>query len=282
MPESHLSYGMKAYPLLAATALLHFSAAPARADLPNLTKDPFFGYFLGVEDRDILFGITIRAEGIIHPLDRRNDTLRLSNPISFDFRVLEHAGDGKIVRKNIDFPSLKTEQEAVVDPKEPVSFSGKVTGDAAFSVTVAHNRDGYHFTGSVTDKGSLENPLEFGIDFSFDPYRGVETSSAEDLKKFTKMARRDSLEIVTITGEKVKFGIDEEVDFKEKFPDGVTSVKLDTVRYDGTGFKLTATKGSKITFEDEGKQPVHKALKLLWTANSGADPTKERLTLVAD
>ena len=274
---------MKGFPLiLAAAALALLSGTTARADLPNLSKDPWSNYFIGVNDRDILFGITSRAEGIIHPLDRRNDILRLSNPINFDFRVLEQTGGDKVVRKAINYISLKSDQEAVVDPEEPVSFRGKVTGDAAFTVTFAHDRDGYHFTGSITDKGSLEKPLKFGIDFSFDPYRGVDMSSDADLKKFKKMARRDRLEIVTLKGEKVKLDIDEEVDLKEKFPDGVTSVALKTVRYDGTDFKLTASKGSKIFFEEEGEQPVYKALKVLWTMNTGADPTKEKLTLVAD
>jgi len=267
---------------VAVAALVHFSGQSANADLPNLTKEPWFGYFIGFSDRDILLGITTKAEGVIHPLDSRKKFLRLSNPINFDFQVLEQTSDEKVVRKTINIQSLATEQEAEINPEKPISFTGKVTGDAAFAVTVAHDRGGYHFSGSVTDKGTLTDPLEFGIDFKFDPYLGVSMNSKDDREKFEKMARRDELEIVTTKGEKVKFDIDDEVDFQKKFPEGISSMTLETVRYGGTDFKLIASTGSKISFVAEGTNPVHKALDFLWTVNSGANPAEEKLTFAAD
>ena len=67
--------------------------------------------------------------------------------------------------------SLASAQPPVEDPKLPVTFTGKVTGDAAFEMTVAPERGGFSLSGKVTDKGSVTNPLQFVVTIDWNPYR---------------------------------------------------------------------------------------------------------------
>ncbi len=90
-----------------------------------------------------------------------------------NFEVHETKPDGKVVSKKIQWDSLSSEQEAAVDPKDPLTFTGKTTGDATFEVTVVPGPEAVSLTGRILDKGTLTNPLTFAITTDFKPYKRV-------------------------------------------------------------------------------------------------------------
>lgn len=269
-------------PLQLFASVLLLSVTSARADLPTLTGPEVSGYFLASKDDQTFFGVTARAEGQVHPLDRKGKILRPGNPITVDFRVIETRPTGELVRKPLDFSSLESEQPATEEPKKPMTFRGKVKGDATFEVTVTPERDGFSASGRVTGNGKLtKNPVHFGIDLLLEPFKNVKMETEEEKERFETMSKRDELKVVTAEGKREKFDIDEVVNLAERFPEGVVEISLECARYEGTEFEITASEGSRIMFKKRKAGPVFDALKLFWTAAPGKDTAKEKLTFVA-
>lgn len=227
----------------------------------------------------MFFGVTRNTDAVFQLLDRDDKFIRGSNPVKVGFHVLEAMPDGRLARKDIVVTSLATEAKAAVDPKTPVTYTAESTGKATFQNTLEIIPGGFTSSGKITANGEIKNPVKFGVEIQFDPYKGVETDSKEKLKKFEKMSRRDKFEVTNAKGETTKYKIDEEVDFSTQFPEGVSSITFESTRYEDLEFTLTASKGSSIHFDVIGKLPVHKALKFLWTVNPGANPDEEKFTV---
>lgn len=154
-----------------AISSLVFSAPLSHAQLPQLGEKPWLGHFIGIKEKKFQFGITSKGDAVLHPLKRDGTMVALFNPIKVNYEILETMPDGKVVSQQVKVDSLASAQPPVEDPKLPVTFTGKVTGDAAFEMTVAPERGGFSLSGKVTDKGSVTNPLQFVVTIDWNPYR---------------------------------------------------------------------------------------------------------------
>ena len=252
-----------------------------RAELPELNEKPFLGYFVGVNNKKLQFGITADGKAVLYPLKRDGSPVALFNPIPVTYEILETMPDGKVVSKAIKPATLASSQPATLNPKTPVTLTGKVTGDAAFEISVTEVRDGFSLSGKVTDKGTLTNPLKFAISINFNPYkeRGGKDDAARE--KFVKSIKRDDLKLVAVGGKKGKIGFTEEVNVADEYSDGITSATLETGGYGGVEFTLEATGDSKIVFQDKGKQAVWNGFTTKWSVNEGGDAAQAKLLVTA-
>ncbi len=265
---------------IAIASSLLLSSTALHAELPTLSEKPWLGYFLGIKEKKYQFGIQSKnGSGEILVLKRDGDPVNKNNPIWIRFEILETMPDGKIVSKEIKGDTLTSTSPASEDPKDPITFTGKTTGDAAFECTIIPDRGAISITGKLTDKGKLTNPLLFAISVTFSPYKAPTGTGDDAQEKFEKSLRRDEIRLELPNGERKKIDFVANTNPATIATDGFTSAEIRTEAYDGTGFEFTASEKSKITFDDKGESPLWKSFTLRWTVNEGADPAKEMITI---
>lgn len=268
---------------LATTLLL---VAPlAQAELPELTEKPWLGHFIGIKDRKFQFGITSKGKAVLHPLNSDGAVQSLFNPVRMEYGILETNPDGTTVIKKIQPETLSSEQPATDTPKAPVKFTGKVTGDAAFEVTIASERGGFSVSGKVTDKGSLDN-ARFFVFINITPYKqkagkAKEESQEDAIEKFKKKLKRDELRLKTVEGKAENIGFLEKHNLATQFPGGFRQAQVRTAGYGGVEFSLEATGDSELYFEDQGEREVWNGFPVRWFMHEGADPSKAKLIISA-
>ncbi len=257
-------------------------AAPTvHAGLPALLEKPWMGYFIGLKERRLQFGLSSTGEGVLYALDRRGEIHAASNPIKVKYEVLETMPDGKVVSKRVDSDSLTSEHPAAEDPKGPVTVDGKVTGGAAFRLIIAPERGGYSMTGKITDKGELTNPLEFVITIDFDPYQNGPGEGEDAVENFEKKIKRDEFRFTTTDREKEKVEFLDKVNPAKLHEKGFTEAELRTEGYGGVTFQLEATGKSKMVFEDKGEKEFWTGFSPRWSVNEDGDPSQAKLIVTA-
>lgn len=266
-------------PIALSTILL--SAAYVHAELPALLEKPWLGHFIGIKERKLQFGLTSSGEAVLHPLQRGGEVHALFNPIKIKYEILETTPGGKVVSKQVKAESLSSEHPAVENPEGPVTFTGKVTGDAAFEVTVAPERGGYSMTGKITDKGTLTNPLQFVITIDFDPYKNGAGDDDDAQEKFEKKIKRDELRFKTASGKREKIEFLDKVNPAKLYEEGFTEAELRTEGYGGVTFEMEATGKSKIVFEDKGEKEFWSGFSPRWSVNQDGDPAQAKLIVTA-
>jgi hypothetical protein len=272
----------KALPCIALAAGLFLTPSTAHADLPGLKKQPWLGYFLGMETkRKFRFGVTAKGSGVLNALKSDGQPVYMNDPIQINFDVIETTPDGKTIRKQFRSDSLATDQEASEDPKEPVTFRGMVTGDAAFEVTVSPERSGFSVSGRITDKGTITNPLRFEISADFTPYVSKPGDDPSQLKRFEKRAKRDVLRYETVSRKREKLEFLEETNPATSVAEAFTNAQIETDGYGGIKFELQASEKSKLTFDDKGTRPLWKGFTLRWKVDEGVDTATQKLTITA-
>lgn len=250
----------------------------AHAELPAFTEKPWLGYFLAIKDRKSQFSITSKGKAALDPLKRDGTPLNIFNGVKVNFEIRETMPDGKIVRKNIKPDTLASPSPATLNPTEPVTITGKTTGDAKFELSIIPDRRGFALSGRVIENGTLTNPLNFAISIDFTPYRAEKRDKDEE-KKFMKKIRRDEIRATTVDGKRAKLSFSDEGNPATAYPEGFNSVEIRTEGYAGLGFQLDASENSKIVLEDKGDRPLHKGFSLIWTVNENADPKAEQFTI---
>lgn len=275
------------FPHFAVASSLFLAAPLAHAELPPLTEKPWLGYFVGLNDKKFQFGITSKGEAILYPLKRDGTPHSLFNPIKLHYEILETSPDGKVVSKQVREETLASEQPPSENPKDPVKITGKVTGDAAFEVTVAPERGGFSLSGKITDKGSLTNPLQFVVTVDFDPHKngpGTAADGKEDdaIEKFEKKVKRDELRFETVARKREKIEFMDKLNPATLYPDGFTQAELRTEAYGGVTFGLEAVGKSKIVFEDKGEQEFWKGFSARWSINEDGDAGQAKLIVTAN
>lgn len=267
-------------PCIALTVGLFLTPSPAQADLPGLKEQPWLGYFIGMETkRKYRFGITAKGQGTLDALKSDGQPVYMHNPIQINFDVIETTPEGKDIRKQFIPDSLASEQEASENPKNPVTFRGKVTGDAAFEVTVTPERGGFSVSGRITDKGTITNPLHFAISADFNPYVSKPGDDEAKMKRFEERAKKDVLRYETVSRKRDKLEFLEETNPAVAVAEAISSAKIETDGYAGIEFTLQASEKSKLTFDDKGSRPLWKGFTLRWTVNEGVDTATQKLTV---
>ena len=267
-------------PFIALAAGLLLPAPSARADLPGLKEQPWIGYFIGINKRDYRFGITAKGKGILYPLKKDGTPVATTNPIDINFDIIETLPDGKTVRKQFTDGTIVSDDKPTTDPKQAVKFRGYVTGNASYEVTVIPERDGVSFSGRITDKGELTNPLHFAVSVDFTPYKQGKGDTKDEIKSFEKKIRRDEIRYESVSREKGKIDFLDEGNPAAVAPDGFTEAEIKTEGYGGIGFEIKSSFKSKFNFEDKGEKPLWNGFTLRWTVNDGAEPTAEKFTII--
>ncbi len=267
-------------PCIALTAGFFLTPSTTQADLPSLKKQPWIGYFLGMESkRKYRFGITAKGQGTLDALKSDGNPVYMHNPIQINFNVIETMPDGKTVTKQVKSDSLASEQEASENPKGPVTFRGKVTGDAAYEVTITPERKGFSVSGRLTDTGTLTNPLHFSISADINPYVSQPGNDPAKIKRFEERAKKDFLNYETVSRKREKLAFLEETNPAATVSEGLSKAHVKTDGYGGIEFELAASDKSKITFDDKGPRPLWKGFTLRLTADEGVDTATQKLTV---
>ena len=261
------------------TILAILTALPATAQLPTLPRDPWTESFLVISERKFQFVYSQLGKGELDPIDRHNDKISANNSIEIGFEVLEATSSDKMVSKKIQPYSLASSSPAVKNPKEPVTITGLVTGDAAFEITITPGKSSISLTGRITDKGTLTKPLTFVISAKVTPYHNQSASDKDDLEKFEKTIKREELEIELLSGEEEEIDLTEKLNLAKKFPEGIKSLEFDTKAYGETAFTFASSGKSKIIFEDDEENYVWKTFTLQWIPDPTQDPSTQALTI---
>lgn len=270
------------FPCFALAAGLFLTPSAAQADLPGLKNQPWLGYFIGMETkRKFRFGVTAKGKGTLDALKSDGQPVYMHDPIQLNFEVIETTPEGKTIRKQLQSDSLASDQEPSENPKEPVTFRGRVTGDAAFEVTVTPERNGFSVSGGLTDKGTLTNPVHFAISVDFTPYVSKPGDDPAAIERFEERAKRDVFRYETVSGKREKLEFLEETNPAVTVSDALSKTLIKTDGYGGIEFELAASDKSKLTFEDKGTRPLWKGFSLRWTTDEGVDPATQKLTVTA-
>ena len=272
----------KTFVPIAICSYLLFLTQAAHARLPELNEKPFFGHFIGIENKKLRFGITSKGKAILYPLKRDGSPLALFNPIPVNYEILETMPNGKVVRKAINVESLATAQPATKNPETPVTFTGKVKGDATFELSVVEEKGGFSLSGKITDKGKLTNPLQFVISIKLKPYRERAAKDGDAREKFEKKIKREQLKLVTTAGKREKIEFLSNVNPAMLYPEGFTEAELKTEALGGVGFELLAVGESNIVFEDNGEMPFWKGFTARWSVNENGDPAQAKLIVTTN
>lgn len=253
-----------------------------QADLPGLKKQPWLGYFIGIEHRKKMrFGVTAKGQGVIDPLDNDGKAVFSKVPFQVNFTVIETLPDGKTVRKQLNSDSLVSEQPATEDPDEPIIFRGKATGDAAFEVTVYPERGGVALSGKLIDKGTLANPVHFEISLDVKPYPQRPGDGQSEIKAFEVRAKKDVLRYDTVSRKRGKIEFLEETNPATAIGEAMTRLDFKTDAFDNHEFEIQTTDKAKLTLADQGSKPLWNGFTLLWRIDEGADAATQKITITA-
>ena len=271
-----------AFPCIAIAFGIFLTAPAVQADLPGLKKQPWLGYFIGIEHkRKMRFAVTAKGQGVINPLDKEGNPVFANVPFQVNFTVIETLPDGKTVRKQINSDSLASEQPPTENPEEPVIFRGKVTGDAAFEVTVSPERGGVGVSGKLIDKGSLTNPIHFEISLDVKPYPQKPGKDQDEIETFERRVKKDALRYDTVSRERGKIEFLEEINPATVIGESVARLDFKTDAFDKKEFEITTTDKAKLTFEDLGTKPLWSGFTLRWRVDEGTDAATQKLTITA-
>jgi hypothetical protein len=269
-------------PCVALAAGFLLPPSTAQADLPGLKKQPWLGYFIGIEHKKKMrFGVTAKGQGVIDPLNSKGSPVFAKVPFQVNFDVVETLPDGKTVRKQVNSDTLTTDQEASENPKNPIKFRGKVTGDAAFEVTVYPERGGVAVSGKLTDNGTLTNPLHFEISLDVKPYPRKPGDEPAKIKNFEKRAEKDVLKYETVSRKRGKIEFLEETNPAVAVGETMSKLDFKTDAFDNHLFEIETTDKAALTFADLGAKPIWNGFTLRWRVDEGADPATQKLTITA-
>lgn len=263
-------------PLVIAATLALTATLPAQ--LPSIDKKPWENYFLALKNRKFQFGITTDGDAVFYPLTNRGEIISQSNPIIFKIEVLEFKENGKSVSKKIDPGSLKSEHVPVLNPDKPVTYSGSVTGNATFEITITPARDGFSITGKITDKGKITAPLNVAISMGLRPYPRDATRTEAENKSFEQRIKRDRFEAVVTSGNKKSFDFADGTNFHLEMPKGIESLSLRSGGYDFTEFTVSVGGSAKMMFEDRN-QIVAEGVDFQWIIPADANPAADILKI---
>ena len=269
-------------PCIAIAAGMFLVPSRAQADLPGLKEQPWLGFFIGIEHRKKMrFGVTAKGQGVIDPLDSKGNPVFAKVPFQVNFDVVETLPDGKTVRKQVNSDSLASDQPATEDPSKPITFRGKVTGDAAFEVTVYPERGGVALSGKLTDKGTLTNPLHFEISLDVKPYPQKPGDEPAKIKTFETRAKKDVLKYDAVSRKRGKIEFLEEANPATTVGEAMTRLDFTTDAFDNHEFEIQTTDKAKLTFADQGSKPIWNGFTLHWKVDEGADAATQKLTITA-
>jgi hypothetical protein len=254
---------------------------PASADLPGLDDRLWVGHFLGLETKAFHFGVTTQGRGLLAPVGKKGDPVSPRLGVGVDFVVLETMPDGKVVTKVLKQDSLESGNPAS-SKWSSATIRGKVTGDAAFEVTLNNERGKISLGGKLLDPGQLKNPLKFGIRVSFPNTDPFKKEQEEGKKKDSDKDKGDRLQLKRTDGKNVKLTLSELTDASspEVSGPGITALNYEITSHQGKKVECIATEGSFFTLSSTAGKPLNEGFTALWLVDPAKDPAgRARLSL---
>jgi hypothetical protein len=218
------------------------------------------------------------------PLNKKGESLSPRLGVGVEFVVQETLPDGKVVTKVVKQETLESENPASSNWSS-ATFRGKVTGDAAFEVTIDDDRGKISMGGKLLDPGQLKNPLKFGIRVNFPngyPHATDKPEGKKAEKAFAEKIKNDRLQLKRTDGKSVKLLLGETVDTssKEISGPGVVALNFEVSSHQGKKVECIASEGSFFTLANTAGKPLSEGFTATWLVDPVKDPAgRARLTL---
>ena len=288
--------------ILAPLVLVTAGMQPVSAELPSLDEQPWLGYYAVVANKRLQFTFAANGKIALTPIGDKGDPVAHTLAIPIEI-LIEEMTDGKPVAKQIKPETLESPQPAT-DKLEKVVITGKVTGEAAFEVTLEQARGGISIGGRITDPGTLtKNPLRFGIRAKIPnayPKANVEEikDSDKELTKEEKRAERkakrdaekdgkgdakkdakkdadelekikaDRIDLKWTDGTRKKQTFEKEVEAASKDLNGpgIAGAEIEISAYQGKKFLFIASPNSAMTLANDKPAPLFQGFSITWAA----------------
>lgn len=239
--------------------------------LPTMEEKPWLGYFAGHESRAYQFTVNSDGKMELMPKDEKGNLAGFHKGIKIAVSVVEKMPDGKEVERQPDPSSLTTTNKPL--PKlEAVKWSGKVTGDAGFEVSVTLDGKVLRVGGRVTDPGKSKNPLVFRVRTSVtEPYKDADVLD----KEFLRRIKDDEMRLAIIGGKPLKLEFDKTVDTtseKVNGKEGLSALRFEMNAYKGRRFEFTAEDNSSLRLANKQPQALSDGFNIEWSPNAAKDP----------
>lgn len=262
--------------LLAVSLVFSAFVSPSRAQLPGLNEQPWIGYFAGYENARYRFGLSSVGRMTITPMAGRDQAVSPFLAVDVHVGILETLPDGKTVMKELKVETLECADPAT-DELEKTVVRGKVTGDAAFEVTIEQARGVMSMSGKLLEPGTLKNPLKFVIRAVFPSvYRhaNADLKDKKAEKAFEKKIEDDEVNLKWTDGTRKKITNEKEVlvgtpDFNGP---GIAEIEVEMASYKGRTFQFSASEGSSMTVWNAKSALIHEGFRIEWSA----DPAKDK------
>ncbi len=258
---------------------------PATAQLPSLSKAPWFGFFAGQQTTGCTLGVTSEGQIVFNPTKGSESP---SGGWSFTFRpaIEEVTPDGKVVRRELDLTTLESAQPAE-DQIEKLIFTGKVQGGAKMEVTVELNRNNFLIGGRVVDPGPNKNakriilvgqtPRFYG---SYEDGGKTMTDEQKAIQERQDKAREkkvkgENLELKLLNGKTVKQSLLEPADLgsAEISGVGISEIGMDFEMFRGSSPSLIASPNSAFTLKFKKDARIFKnEIYIYWRPDPEKDP----------
>lgn len=255
----------------------------ADAELPSLDKQPWFGHFIAHVGNRYQFGMTSRGAITVCVMNLKGDPMKHIYEIPMTFGIEETLPDGKTTLKTIKHETLESAEPASDDFKKAV-IRGKVTGDAAFEVTLEQVRGAISIGGRMTDAGTLtKNPVRFIVRTRIpNIYSKEKQETKKEKKAFEKKVKGDKIEVKWTDGKRSKQTFEEPMDeaaLKELNGPGIAGAEIEMEGYKNRRLLFIATPNSSMTVSQDKPEPLHEGFHLTWVPDAAKDPEgKARLT----
>lgn len=255
----------------------------ASAELPILKKQPWIGYFSVFENRHYQFNIDTDGAATLTLMNPKGEPMGEATKIAVSFVVEEILPNGETRLKKIKKGSLESTDPAT-DKLEKTTFRGKVTGDAAYEVTIEQERGNLFIGGRITDTGTLTKaPLRFTVRVKVpNVYAEVKKGGRVAQKAFEKRIEDDHMDLKWTDGTRLKQNFTDQVDVtsKEINGPGIANAEAEINYYNGKKLRFDAAENSAITLWNDSPGPLHEGFTVNWVVDTTKDPAgKSRLSL---
>jgi hypothetical protein len=256
----------------------------ASADLPALDKQPWFGHFAVYDGKRFQIGMTSRGGITLYVKNEKDAPMKHNYEIKITIDVEETLPDGKTSIKRLKPESLESAEPASADFEKAV-IRGKVTGDAAFELTLEQNRGVISFGGRIPDPGTLtKNPVRFVVSTRIpNIYSKDKKESKKEKKAFEKKMKGDRIEVKWTDGKRMKQNFEKTMDaaaLKELNGPGIAGAEIEMVGYKERKLLFLASPNSSMKVSNEKGGALHEGFTLTWGPDAAKDPEgKARLSL---
>lgn len=236
-----------------------------------------------VENRDYQFAIDNNGTAGLTLMNPKGEPMGVATKIALSFVVEEILPNGETQLKKIKPDSLES-TDLATDKLKKTTIGGKVTGDAAYEVTIEQDRGVIFIGGRITDTGTLtKNPLRFTVRVKVpNVYAEVEKQGRMAEKAFEKRIKDDRMDLKWTDGKRLKQNFTDRVDVtsKEINGPGIASAEAEIGYYHGKKLRFDATENSVLTLWNDMPAPLYAGFTVNWVVDAAKDPTgKSRLSL---